>query len=141
MRLSRHQRSVAGTRGNLEANRYRYLDKHDAVALAVIRGEFEAGGLKTSIAKRYNHLGQQVLAETPPFPGFALVGNRQTLAEPTLQAIRTALTGLDPAGVDQALLAQWGASIRYGAVAATDADYQALRRYWGTLAIPTGNKE
>ncbi len=126
---------------NLEANRYRYLDKHDAVALAVIRGEFEAGGLKTSIAKRYNHLGLQVLAETPPFPGFALVGNRQTLAEPTLQAIRTALTGLDPAGADQAMLTQWGASIRYGAVAATDADYQALRRYRGTLAIPTGNKE
>ena len=126
---------------NLEANRYRYLDKHDAVALAVIRGEFNAGGLKTSIAKRYSHLGLQVIAETPSFPGFGLVGNRQTLAEPTLQAIRTALTGLDPAGVDQTLLAQWGASIRYGAVAATDADYQALRRYRGTLAIPTSNKD
>lgn len=41
----------------------------------------------------------------------------------------------------QAMLAQWGVSIRYGAVAATDADYQALRRYRGTLTIPTSNKE
>lgn len=127
--------------GSLQANRYRYIDKHDAVALAVIRGEFDAGGLKTSIAKRYSHLGLQVIAETPPFPGFGLVGNRRTLDEATLQAIRTALTSLDPAGGDQALLAQWGASIRHGAVAATDADYQALRRYRGTLAIPTTNKD
>ena len=127
--------------GSLENNRYRYLDKHDAVALAVIRGEFDAGGLKTSIAKRYSHLGLQVIAETPPFPGFGLIGNRRTLDDATLQAIRTALTSLDPSGADQALLTQWGASIRHGAVAGTDADYQALRRYRGKLTIPTSNKE
>lgn len=127
--------------GSLQANRYRYLDKHDAVALAVIRGEFDAGGLKTSIAKRYSHLGLQVIAETPPFPGFGLVANRRTLDDATLQAIRTALTSLEPTGADQALLAQWGPSIRHGAVAATDTDYQALRRYRGTLTIPTSNKE
>lgn len=127
--------------GSLENNRYRYLDKHDAVALAIIRGEFDAGGLKTSIAKRYSHLGLQVISETPPFPGFGLVGNHQTLDDTTLQAIRTALTSLDPTGADQATLAQWGAAIRHGAVAANDADYQALRRYRGTLAIPTSNKE
>lgn len=126
---------------SLEANRYHYLDKHDAVALAVIRGEFDAGGLKTSIAKRYSHLGLQVVAETPPFPAFGLVGNRETLDETTLQAIRTALTSLDPTGADQAMLAQWGASIRYGAVTATDGDYQALRRYRGNLTIPTNNKD
>lgn len=127
--------------GSLQANGYHYLDKHDAVALAVVRGEFDAGGLKTSIAKRYSHLGLQVIAETPPFPGFGLVGNRHTLDEATLQAIRTAITSLDPTGADQALLALWGASIRFGAVAATDADYQALRRYRGTLDIPTTNKD
>ena len=69
------------------------------------------------------------------------MGNRKTLDEPVLQAIRTALTGLEPDGADQAMLAGWGASIRHGAVAASDADYQALRRYRGTLAIPTANKE
>ena len=57
-------------KSSLEKNRYRYLNKHDAVALAIIRGEYDLGGLKTAIGKRYTHLGLKILAETPPFPGF-----------------------------------------------------------------------
>ncbi|MDD2464910.1 MAG: PhnD/SsuA/transferrin family substrate-binding protein [Desulfobulbus sp.] len=126
---------------NLADNRYRYLDKHDVVALAVIRGEFDLGGLKTAIGKRYTHMGLKILAETPPFPGFGLIGNQKTLSQKTLEAIRQAMIQLDPAGADKELLGRWGGSIRYGAVQATDSDYQTVRKYKGNLEIPTGNKE
>lgn len=125
----------------LANNRYRYLNKHDAVALAVIRGEFDAGGLKTAIGRRYAHMGLKILAETPPFPGFGLIANQETLSLKTRKAIRQAMIQLDPAGADKAMLAGWGGSIRYGAVSANDADYQTVRTYKGQLEIPTDNKE
>ncbi|WP_054701813.1 PhnD/SsuA/transferrin family substrate-binding protein [Desulfosarcina cetonica] len=63
---------------NIEQNLYRYLKKHDEVALSVIRGDFDAGGLKTAIACKYAHMGLNIVAETLPLPGFALVGNTRT---------------------------------------------------------------
>lgn len=123
----------------LEDNRYTYLDKHDAVALAVVRGEFDAGGLKTAIGKKYGHLGLKIVAETAPMPSFGLVANRATMFASTIQALQNALTKLDSAA-DQEMLASWGENIRYGAVAASDKDYDVVRKFKGTSEIPTGNK-
>lgn len=127
---------------SLADNRHHYLDKHDAVALAVIRGEFDLGGLKTAIARRYTHLGLTIVAETQPFPGFGLIGHRSTLTNETMEAIRAALIRLDPAGADQKRLSLWGNEIRHGAIPASDSDYDTIRRYKRTLEIPmpTGNK-
>lgn len=65
---------------SLAANNYRYIGTHDEVALAVIRGEYAAGGLKTSVARKYSHLGLFILTETPPIAGICL--NRQYRAPP-----------------------------------------------------------
>ena len=129
------------TNSSLELNRYRYLDKHDAVALAVIRSEFDLGGVKTAIGKRYTHMGLKILAQTPPFPGFGLIGNANTLNAETMESIRQAMIQLDPTNADKEMLARWGRSIRYGSVRASDADYQTVRKYKGKIEIPTGNKE
>ena len=125
----------------LEDNRYTYLDKHDAVALAVVRGEYDAGGLKTAIGKKYSHLGLKIVAETAPMPSFGLVGNGATMPAATMQALRTALTKLDPAAADKEMLASWGGNIRYGAVAASDKDYDPVRKFKGNAGIPTASKD
>jgi len=122
--------------GDLEKNLYRYLDKHDAVALSVIRGEFDAGGLKTAIAKKYGHLGLLILAETKPLPGFVLVGNGLTLSPEMMARIRGELLALEPGGKDADMLSSWGDNIRYGAVMARDADYEEVRRLLPGVRIP-----
>ena len=127
--------------GGLAQNHYRYLNKHDAVALAVVRGEFDAGGVKTAIVKKYAHLGLKVVAETPSFPSFGLVANRATLPADAIEAVRTALVQLQPTGTDQKMLADWGEPVRYGAVAAKDGDYDDVRAFKGKLEIPIHNKE
>lgn len=127
--------------GSLEDNRYTYLDKHDAVALAVVRGEFDAGGLKTAIGKKYGHMGLKILAETAPMPSFGLVGNRATMSTTTMQALREALTKLAPVAGDKEMLATWGENIRYGAVAASDKDYDVVRKFKGNGSIPTTDKD
>lgn len=120
----------------LENQRFRYLDKHDEVALAVASGDFEFGGVKTAIAQRYAHLGVSVLAETPPLPAFALIANSRRMSAQRIEELRQVLTGLDAKGRDQAMLATWGAQLRHGAIAARDADYDVVRRLRQQASIP-----
>lgn len=120
----------------LSRNLYRYLDKHDEVAKAVVRGEFDLGGLKTAIGRKYEHLGLKILAESAPMPSFALVGNAATLSPEERDAIRRALAGLDPDGKDKAMLSSWGENLRHGSVPADDADYAPVRALLGGESIP-----
>ncbi|MDY6848649.1 MAG: PhnD/SsuA/transferrin family substrate-binding protein [Geoalkalibacter sp.] len=101
---------------------FEILGNHEAVALAVIRGEYPLGGIKTHIARRYFSLGLRVLDETPPMPAFALVANRKTVDEETIDAIAEALLA---ASRDQRT--EWGVA-RRGFVRAHDDDYRSMRR-------------
>jgi len=116
---------------SLEENRYRYLGPHDEVALAVVRGDFDAGGLKTAIARKYAHLGLTVIAESPAMPGLALIANRKRLSAERIAQIRQILLNA-PAEVRQ----QWGDNIRHGATPASDGDYDGMRRLPMPAAIP-----
>jgi len=125
---------------SLSKNLYRYVNKHDEVAMAVVRGEFDAGGLKTAIARKYSHLGLVLLAETPPLPAFALIANTATVTPAEQSSIRDALVRLDPGGKDKAMLESWGVNVRYGSVPAADDDYKPVRELLGDGKIPeTGN--
>lgn len=116
---------------DLEKNRYRYLNKHDVVALAVARGDYDAGGLKTTIGKKYAHLGLHIVAESPPLPGLALIANGERLSPERIAALRSALIGAEPAQ-----RASWGENIRHGAVPAADHDYDAVRKLRARTIIP-----
>lgn len=118
--------------GNLNQTQRSYLDRHDAVALAVILDQADAGGLKTSIARKYASLGLRIIAESPPYPGFVLVANRHTVDESTQQRLREVLLFLPPAAnpTDALLMRSWGGTMRYGAVRAEDEDYAILRQLW-----------
>ena len=93
----------------MEANRYRYIGPHDEVALAVVRGEFDAGGLKTAIAKKYLHLGLAVSAESAPLPGLALIANSQRVSAERIAQIRKTLLATKPE-----IRQQWGDNVRHG---------------------------
>lgn len=116
---------------DLERNQYRYLGRHDTVAIAVARGDYAAGGLKGSIARKYQHLGVRVLAETAPLPAFALVANAERLSDVAIDAIRQALLQADAEA-----RASWGEAIRYGVVPASDRDYDEVRALGGQDVIP-----
>lgn len=115
----------------LEEARYRYLGPHDAVALAVARGEFDAGGLKSAIARKYTSLGLRIIAETAPLPGLALVANGARVSEERMEAIRRALLA-----ADETTRKTWGDNIRHGLGAATDEDYAEARKLPYRDAIP-----
>lgn len=119
----------------LEANRYRYLGKHDEVALAVARGDFDYGGMKTAIARNFAHLGITVLAETAPLPSFALIANHQSLSKERIEALRKLLMTSDSKTAKD-----WGDSLRNGAIPAADRDYDVVRQLRSLAKIPDKDK-
>lgn len=111
---------------------YDYVNSHDQVALKVILGEYHLGGLKTQIAKKYQHLGLRILEETDPMPGFLLVGNRTTLDADTLEHIKRLILEANPIKGAQfnEISRSWGSKIRNGAIPAKDSDYDSVREKW-----------
>ncbi len=121
--LGTRQLLQATTGCPLAGSRYRYLGSHEAVALSVLGGDFNIGGMKDDIAARFAGAGLVVLAQSERvMPGHALVANGNTLSGERRTALKDLLL--------QAPAAQystWGAPVRYGAQAADDADFDAIR--------------
>ncbi len=108
---------------SLEKLNYTYLGSHDKVALAVARGSYQAGTMKTALAAKFANLGVRVLAETPLFPGFMLVANRATLPPKRIDELRRVLLGLS---------AQERAGLRmgrHGFSPVVEAQYDQLEQY------------
>lgn len=80
-----------------------HLDRHERVALAVLHGDFDVGGLRLDLAKPYLLRGLKVLAVSPPLPPHVIAASPQVEARDA-RRVRQAL--LQPeAGSDEALRA------------------------------------
>ena len=119
----------------LEDYKYKYLGKHDEVALSVLRGDFDAGGLKTSVAKEYFHLGLEEISKTQNLPGFALIGNSNTLSIEYLEEIRKVLIQ-----IEKETYSKWDKDIKYGVEPAFDKDYETLVKMMKNIQIQTRDK-
>jgi phosphonate transport system substrate-binding protein len=113
----------AGRAPGQDGNRFEYAGNHTKAALGVVQGRYDIAGLKRNQAEKYFSLGLGIIAETGPYPAFALIANTRVLSAGQRAAIRDALLKVDPA-----TLARWGHSMRSGAALASDADYRAMRR-------------
>ena len=116
---------------NLSKHKYRYLGKHDSVALEIIRGNFDIGGVESSIAKDYYHLGHEEVARTKELPTFAIVANSQSLSKDEIKSIKNSLLH-----VSKDTLKNWDKSMKYGVKEANDGLYDALRVIKKDTVIP-----
>lgn len=112
---------------------YNYLKNHHNVALAVLMGNYDAGGIKEEVFLHYRERGLKALATTPAITTHAFVAGYR-LDDETVAVLREALLGLHlaPHG------AQTLARIRKGAtqlIPVTGDDYDALRQilYQGSI--------
>ena len=109
---------------NIEKNKYKYLDRHDEVALSVIRGdEFKYGGLKTDIAQGFTHLGLKEIVRSKEIPSFVLVGNSKTLDNNMLTNIKSTMLSIEK---EESLT--WDKNIKFGTKEINNADYDYLRK-------------
>lgn len=115
----------------LQDYKYKYLGKHDEVALSIIKGEYDIGGVKTSIVKDYYHLGLEEISRTDNLPGFTLVGNSKTLSKNELNELQNILLN-----INKQEYSTWGKEIKYGMEKVFDEDYDELRKMFKNLDIP-----
>lgn len=94
---------------NLDETQYRYLGQHDEVALSIIRGEFNLGGMKESIARNYISLGLEILETSEHLPGFTLVVNTNTLTPEQIDTIKKRLLT-----TPKEVYKTWGKDISHG---------------------------
>jgi phosphonate transport system substrate-binding protein len=116
----------AGRKLDGDGNSFSYAGSHSEAALRVARGEYDVAGVKTAIAKRYEHLDIKIIATSRFYPGFALVANRNTLNDQTFNKLQEALLKLHPQ-TNQELkerMANWGKHIRNGAVSPKQCNYK-----------------
>ncbi|MEN8141154.1 MAG: PhnD/SsuA/transferrin family substrate-binding protein [Thermodesulfobacteriota bacterium] len=124
---------------SIKQSKFRYTGSHQEVALTVIRGEFAGGGIKTSIGKKYAHLGLRFLAESKPLPGFLLVANGKTMSVSDIEKIRNSLLTLKPLTNEKhrVLTRGWGKNVRNGATTVIDSDYDVIREWLQGITIPS----
>lgn len=108
---------------DLEKLGYDYLGTHENVALAVVRGELKTGSLKTAVARRYENLALKILVESPPLPGFVLVGNTITLTPEQLEQISDLLIQATPE-----IRASWKTG-KHGFSPVSDTDFEQFTHY------------
>lgn len=102
---------------------YTYLGRHERVALAVVHGDFDAGGLREDVARVYLDRGLRIVAESPLLPPHVVVA-RPGLDKAVTAAVRNAL--IDP-GPDVGLaIVALGPGVGFAPV--NDTDFGLARR-------------
>ncbi len=112
---------------------YSHLDRHERVALAVLHGDFDAGGLRLDIARAYLDRGLRILAISPPLPPHGIVAGPD-LPAPARQQVRLALLHPDETGI--AAMRALGEGISFAPV--EDSHYDAVRRMLKRLEAAGG---
>jgi phosphonate transport system substrate-binding protein len=112
------------------------LKHHDAVAKAILKGQYDAGAVKDVIAEKYMSHGLRVLAYSDPLPSVPLVVRKETPPE-FINAVKKALLKLDRKNPDhKKIMAAWDDEFKYGFAEATSGDYRKI--FSMIRNIPTG---
>lgn len=101
---------------------HNFLKTHDNVALNIIRGTYDAGGIQPDIAEKYRGQGLEVIMKTPELPEHVFVATR-SLDPRTVRAVQNALNS--PKAVSALKGIKGSIS---GAPKFSDSDFEILRK-------------
>lgn len=104
---------------------YDFVGNHQAVVLAVLRGDFDAGAVKQEVFASYRRRGLQLLALTPSVSEHLFVAAK-AMPEAEIEELRQLLFGLDDSGPGRKVLRAIKRSVT-GMGPVKDADYDNLR--------------
>jgi phosphonate transport system substrate-binding protein len=105
---------------------YEFLGDHDKVVLAVLNGDYDAGGVMEEAANKLKDKGLVVLQLSLEIPEFNICFNPSVDAE-TVNVIKDALVALDISNKDEATILKSLGKDCTGFVPATESDYTVFR--------------
>lgn len=102
------------------------LQHHDAVAKAILKGQYDAGAVKDVVAEKYKSHGLRILAWSDPIPSVPLVVRKDTPPE-VVRALTVALLKLDgKKSKHREIMKTWDDEFCYGFVPAAIGDYRPI---------------
>jgi len=113
--------------------RYDFLYTHHNVALAVLGGYFDAGGVKEEVFNEFEKKGLKMVAKSPPIPEHLFVA-RSTLPQELVAQIRFHLINICKSPDKKTILNSLKASVT-DLVPVVDQDYDTLRDLLKALDI------
>jgi len=118
---------TAGGQGKFPLKKIQHFEHHHTVVYQVLRGNFDAGVVRESVAEEYEGKGISIVARAKPVPGSPIVTTKHH--DPAIVgAFTRALLAVDPRKPEFAdRLAAWDTEFRHGFAAATDRDYDHLQ--------------
>ncbi len=118
---------------------YSNLQHHDAVAKAILKGQFDAGAVKDVVAEKYQSHGLRILAWSAPIPAVPLVV-RADAPPDVVKALTAALLKLDRNNPEhQKMMSTWDDEFRHGFARATKDDYQSIFRMIRDIPLGCGH--
>ena len=113
---------------------YDFLGHHDDVAKAVLRGDFDAGGVMESVAEKFKGMGIKILKYSGNMPEFNICVNKE-LAGNIKAELKKALLALDDNNPDDRDVLHAIAPLYTGFTEAKFEDYEEIRRLMNKLGM------
>jgi phosphonate transport system substrate-binding protein len=121
-----------------DLNGYVNFDYHDSVVKAVLKGQYSAGAVRDSVARKYMKLGIEMIAESEAIPmGPLVVGPGTPFL--VVESIKRALLDLiPPDGRGKTTLNRLDEDYRNGFIEASDRDYAGIRSKFNAISQTCG---
>ena len=116
---------------------YEHLGHHDAVAAAVLRGDYDAGVVMESVAARYEPEGLTTLLQSPAIPEFNICAARE-LPRGVQETLRDALLALSRSDAVGAAVLEALSADYTGFARSADEDYAGIRAMMRRLGLLGG---
>jgi phosphonate transport system substrate-binding protein len=113
-----------------DLSRYEFLGTHHDIALAVLGGYYDAGGIKEEVFYAYQERGLKALAQSQPISEHVFVA-RSSMEENIVTQLKENLLRLNDHGLE--ILQSIKPSVT-GVTSVKDADYDAMRIYMNHVA-------
>lgn len=110
-----------------DLGKYANFDYHDSVVKAVLKGQYTAGAVRDSTARKYMKLGIETIAQSETIPTGPLVAGPGT-PYAIIENIKKALLALNPQNADsQKILNRLDEDYKNGFKETSDKDYEDIR--------------
>lgn len=109
-----------------ELNSYNNYYYHDSVIKWVLKGQYDAGAVRESVAEKYLPLGVKIIAVSGPIPTGPIVVGPQT-PYTIVDAIKKSLLNLNTTEKGRKILNKVDPELRGGFIEAGDSDYEHIR--------------
>jgi phosphonate transport system substrate-binding protein len=121
-----------------DLNGYVNFDYHDSVVKAVLKGQYSAGAVRDSVARKYMKLGIERIAESETIPTGPLVAG-PGMPISVMENIKRALLGLNPSVESgKTTMKHLDEEFQHGFIEASDRDYENIRSKFNAIPQTCG---